>query len=197
MGLGVAAGVWLGVCARAQTPAGGDREAYAVIVHPANTERSLSLQEVREIFTLERRRWADGTPISVWLPPEDSDAFALLLDTVYRTDLRRLHRRWRERVFAGELEAPPPTLPTVEELLRVVAAQPGAVAIVPLDRLGPSVRALRVDGHAPGEPGYPLVRSRSEAHRRRDAESAARFLLRLLRFVRWPEAVAGRQTLPV
>lgn len=64
-------------------------------------------------------------------------------------------RFWVDRRIRDE-SPPPRTVPSVELAVRLVASLPGIITYVSADLLNAKVRALRVDGMNPSDPGYPL-----------------------------------------
>lgn len=131
------------------TPLG--RQALAVVVHPDNPVRDLSIKELGGLFSGLLDSWdaVGGRSLQVQpvlsLPGEPmGEAFSSLV--------------------LGPAAAWPGTLlaPTAEALAQVVADDPGAVGVLPLSAVPESVRVVRVEGVLPGETtvdsgAYPLT----------------------------------------
>jgi hypothetical protein len=66
---------------------------------------------------------------------------------------------WLGKIYRGELTAAPRVLASDAGVKQAVAGDPRAIGYVDSVLLDPSVKALRVDGKLPGEPGYPLARA--------------------------------------
>jgi phosphate transport system substrate-binding protein len=131
------------------TPLG--RVALAVVVHPDNPVRDLSIEEVRRLFSGLSDSWSDvgGRDIPVQpvlpLPGEPAgDVFSsLVLDGV--------------EPWPGTLLAP-----TAAAMAQSVGEEPGAVGILPLAAVPESLRAIRIEGVLPGDStvasgAYPLT----------------------------------------
>lgn len=63
---------------------------------------------------------------------------------------------WTTQVFRGEAQNEPVALFSNGMQKEAIRAFPGAVALVSIGDVKPGMKVLKVDGYAPGEPGYPL-----------------------------------------
>ena len=63
---------------------------------------------------------------------------------------------WTSLVFRGEAQAEPVTLPSNGMQKEAVRAFPGAIVLMARQDVHTDVKVVKVDGHLPGEPGYPL-----------------------------------------
>ena len=63
---------------------------------------------------------------------------------------------WIAQVFHGEAQAEPVTVFSNGMQKEAIGAFPGAIALVDLADVKPGMKVLKVDGHLPGEPGYPV-----------------------------------------
>ena len=120
------------------TPLG--RLGLAVVVHPDNPVRDLSLDELRDLFSGLSDSWDDvgGRQLAVQpvlpLPGEPiGEAFASMV--------------------LGEANPWPGALlaPTAAAMNQLVAEDPGAIGILPSDAVPETLRAVRIDGILPGE----------------------------------------------
>ena len=59
-------------------------------------------------------------------------------------------------MFRGEADAEPVALFSNGMQKEAVTAYPGALALVSSQDIKPGMKVVRVNGHAPGEAGYPL-----------------------------------------
>ena len=131
------------------TPLG--RLGLAVVVHPDNPVRDLSLDEVRDLFSGLSDSWDDvgGRELPVQpvlpLPGEPiGEAFSTLV--------------------LGEAKPWPGTLlaPTAAAMAQLVAEEPGAIGILPLAAVPETLRSVRIEGILPGAStiasgAYPLT----------------------------------------
>lgn len=136
------------------------RAPIAVIVHEQVPVDDLSLPELRRIFLGERQAWSRGLTVTLLLPPRDTPERQVLLDKIYqqRSEVEVQHY-WINRLFGEEVQAGPKITGSNEMSASLVREIPGAIALVPADRIPQRVKVLRIDGKRPGQAGYPLVAS--------------------------------------
>ena len=140
-------------CAAAE----GEHGAYAVIVSPGVPPTDVSMSDLTRLLLGERRFWRSGLPVVVLLPPTGSPARRFLLTHVFHMTEPTYRRHTLELLYRGELDYAPKIVDSLDELLAFTAASPGAIAIVlATEAIPATVRVLRVDGRAPGSPGYAL-----------------------------------------
>lgn len=134
-------------------------EDIAVIVNHENGTENVSMRELMDIFRQERRHWEGGEKISLVLREAGSPERQTILSKVYqmRNDVD-LKNFWIRKQYSGSLFSFPKILPSDEEIKVFVSAVPNAIGFINVDSLDASVKALRIDGKRPGEPGYFLKR---------------------------------------
>jgi hypothetical protein len=142
-------------------PAGQARQDHpapiAVIVHEQVPVDELSLAELRRIFRGERLFWADELPITLLAPSGGSREREVLLDKVYERRSEAEYKRfWINKLFDKGGQTAPKITGSPQMSAGLVREIPGAIALVPADRIPRGVKVLRIDGRSPGEPGYPL-----------------------------------------
>jgi ABC-type phosphate transport system substrate-binding protein len=134
---------------RAQT---GD---VAVAVNQNNPVDHLSIQEVRQIFVGEKRSWAGGSPIKVFVRAPGARERVVLLKLLGMSE-SEYKRHWTVAVFRGEVPSEPVALFSNGMQKEAIAIYPGAVALVNVQDVKAGMKVVRVDGHMPGEAGYPF-----------------------------------------
>lgn len=132
----------------------------AVIVHEQVQVDDLPLSELRRIFLGERLFWTGDLTITLLVPPHGSRERAVLLDKVYerRSEAEYKHY-WINKLFDEETQTVPKITGSPRMSASLVREIPGAIALVPANRIPRGVKVLRIDGKQPGEAGYPLVSS--------------------------------------
>jgi hypothetical protein len=134
--------------------AGGD-VSLAVIVSPASKLTNISLADLRRVFQSERLTDPDGNRlIALNHPPKTVDRVGFD-QTVMGMDADAVGRFWIDRKIRGG-SGPPRTVESLTTLRRVVEKLPGAIGYLRPGQLSNEVRAIRVDGKLPEDPGYPL-----------------------------------------
>jgi hypothetical protein len=126
----------------------------AVIVNKGNPTNALSLAELRRILLGERRYWSGSRKIILLLPtlgtPERETALR-----VVSMDESDYKQHWRDKTSGGEGIVAPTALAS-GFAVNVVAETEDALAAVPLADVKGSVKILRIEGTAPGDPAYPI-----------------------------------------
>lgn len=137
------------------SPARSQATDLAIVVNENNRADSLSLAELRKVFLGERRSWAVGLPIKLVVQgPVGHERTALL--KLLGISEREYKEYWIAQIFRGEADAEPLTLPTAGLVEKAVSIFPGAIALLDAGEVKPGMKVLKLNGHLPGEPGYPL-----------------------------------------
>ena len=130
----------------------------AVIVHQDVPVDSLSLTELRRIFRGERLFWAGDLTITLLAPPRGSREREVLLGKIYERGSEAEYKSfWINKLFDKEGQTAPKITGSPQMSAALVREIPGAIALVPADRIPRGVKVLRIDGRRPGEAGYPLL----------------------------------------
>lgn len=114
-----------------------------VIVSPSLSDTKLDRSLLRAVFTLRVRQWPDGSPIRVFVLPDNDP----LSDQFYRERLGMysyvLRRVWDRMVFTGTGLAPT-VVQSEKEMIERVRSTPGAIGYVNQRELSdPDARLLR------------------------------------------------------
>ena len=137
----------------AQTSRGSD---IAVVVHPDTPVSNLSLAEVRRVFLGERQYWTAKLPVTLFIRAPAARERHVVLKIIYEMTEAQFNQYWIAKVIRAEAASPPKIVYSNDSASELVAAIPGAIAFMDARDVRPGLRVVRVDGHVPGEPGYPL-----------------------------------------
>jgi hypothetical protein len=129
--------------------------AVAVVVNQKNSIRDLSSRELRRLFAGEKHSWAGGLPVKLFIRAPGAYERVVLLKLLDMSEIEYKHY-WTARVFRGEAQAEPIPLFSNGMQKEALTAFPGAIALVNLQDVKPGMKVVRVDGHLPGDVGYPL-----------------------------------------
>lgn len=126
-----------------------------VIVTPSLAKVTLDRSFLRAVFTMRVRQWPDGTPIRVFVLPDENP----LSDRFYREQLGTysyvLRRAWDRMVFTGTGFAPT-VVSSEAEMIQRVRATPGAIGFV---------RKRETSSlHRPARPRWQIVLLTTNAH---------------------------------
>jgi hypothetical protein len=128
----------------------------AVIVGAPTHLANISMADLQRVFSSEVVTADDGTRLlPINHPPRTADRVAFDRLVLGR-DSDAVGRFWIDRRIRGG-SGPPRTVDNVQALRRAVSGLAGAISYLRTSLLTPDVRAVRVDGKLPGDPGYPLV----------------------------------------
>jgi ABC-type phosphate transport system substrate-binding protein len=139
----------------AQSSAVAQNGAVAVVVNQKNPVLNISAAELRKLFTGERHAWPGGQPVRLIVRAPGAYERVVLLRLLAMSE-SEYKEYWTAQVFRGEAQTEPITLFSNGMQKEAVALFPGALALVNLRDVKPSMKVVKVNGHLPGEPGYPL-----------------------------------------
>ncbi|MGH7456930.1 MAG: hypothetical protein ACRENG_36605, partial [bacterium] len=114
----------------------------AVIAHKAVPVDTLNQTQLFDVFSGEIKFWSNKVPMVVFdLKPagETREAFYKLLGKTPS----RMKSIWLKKLLMGEGD-PPEALPSEEEVLKKVAATPGAIGFVGKAKATPEVRMIAI-----------------------------------------------------
>jgi ABC-type phosphate transport system substrate-binding protein len=144
---------WMQLAAVVMAAAQSD---VALVVHPDTPISNLTLAEVRKVFLGDRQYWSANVPVVLLIRAPVSRERNVVLNTVYQMSESQFKQYWIAKIFRAESATAPKVIYSNEMANELVTAIPGAIAFIDVHDVRPGVKVLRVDGHLPGEPGYPL-----------------------------------------
>ena len=128
----------------------------AVVVNSDTPVSDLSLSEVRKVLLGERQYWNSKLPVTLLIRAPVARERDVVLKVIYQMSEAQFKQYWVAKIFRAEVASPPKIVYSNDMQYEMVAAIPGAIAFVDARAVRPGVRVLKVDGHLPGEKGYPL-----------------------------------------
>lgn len=138
--------IMLAVCLGASCEA----KHLAVIVEKNNSVGSLTSADLLKVFKFDRPKWPDGKNIILIMRDPSTPEMQTAINTIYHMqpdEFRSLLASHNKTVIIAASE---------DELLKAVAAIPGAVGLVDVYSITEHVKVVRIDGKLPLEQGYPL-----------------------------------------
>lgn len=130
----------------------------AVIVHGANSLENLSLAELRTILLGQRGHWPSGKRITVVMRDSGEPDRTAVLQAVCRMSESEYNRAIEQAVYNGALSGAPKQLNSAAGIRKFVFNVPGAIGIIASSEVDKTVKVIRIDGLAPGDPKYKLRR---------------------------------------
>jgi phosphate transport system substrate-binding protein len=134
----------------------GFQDDLAIIVNKSNPTTEMTLAELRNVFLAERSRWPNGRKITITMLDAGNPERDVVLRKIYRMREADFSRNFLRAKFTGETTEEPKLLASPTNMVRFVFNAPGAIGYVRSSSLDNSVKVLRIDGLAPGEPGYKI-----------------------------------------
>ena len=149
--------VWvaIGLAVLALSSASGQTGAVAVVINEKNPVNNLSAPELRKLFAGEKHSWGGGLPVKLFVRAAGAYERVVLLKLLGMSE-SEYKQYWTAQVFRGEAQAEPVALFSNGMQKEAVTIYPGALALVNFQDVKPGMKVVRVDGHKPGEAGYPF-----------------------------------------
>jgi ABC-type phosphate transport system substrate-binding protein len=119
----------------------------AVVVSKQNGVTTVSSAQLRKIFLVETKKWADGKSIQVVLH-RASNGEAITLQRLNKMSTQQ----WNNWISAHKDSLR--LVDSDEDVLEYVENTPGAVGLVDVRSVNDHVNIVRVDGKVPMEEGY-------------------------------------------
>ncbi len=122
----------------------------AVIVEKNSSVGSLSSADLLKVFKFDRPKWPDGKNIILVMRDPSTPEMQTAINALYHMEpgaFRSLLASHNKTVIIATSE---------DDLLKSVAAIPGAVGLVDVYSITEHVKVVRIDGKLPLEQGYPL-----------------------------------------
>lgn len=142
-------------CAHAQCLPGG----MAVVVNKANPVESLSMAQLRKLILGDVRAWPNNKNVALVARDPSTKDFQCVLSTIVRLSVAEYHRYIISAEFRGDDPMVIQTVDSDATAGRSVSGSAGGLAVVEansLPAMGTSVKVVRIEGKALGQPGYPL-----------------------------------------
>jgi ABC-type phosphate transport system substrate-binding protein len=128
----------------------------ALVVHPDTPVSNLTLAEVRRVFLGERQYWSANVPVVLLIRAPVARERNVVLKIIYQMSEPQFKQYWIAKIFRAESASAPKVVYSNDMANELVTAIPGAIAFIDTREVRPGTKVIRVDGHLPGEAGYPL-----------------------------------------
>jgi ABC-type phosphate transport system substrate-binding protein len=128
----------------------------AVVVNPAAPVNDLTLSEARKIFRGDRQYWSSDMPIVLLVRNPPSRERDVILKKLYSMTESEFKQYWIAKIFRAEATTGPKIVYSNSMAADLVSVIPGAIAFMSSKDVNPNLKVVKIDGHLPGDPGYPL-----------------------------------------
>jgi hypothetical protein len=136
-------------------PATAQANDVAVVVNSGNPTTNIKRPGLRNMFAGANRSWPGGQPIKLITRGPGCPERLALLKLLAMSEIE-YRQYWVARVFRGDTDAEPLTVPSVGMQKEALASFPGAITLVNVRDLKPGMKVIKVDGLLPGAAGYTL-----------------------------------------
>lgn len=106
-----------------------DEAGQSVITHPSSIYDSLSLNQLRAIFSLRARAWPDGNKITVVVYKDDHPIHRGFMVSTLKMLPHQLRRQWDRYIYSG-IGQGPVVVESMEDMLATINNTPGAIGYV-------------------------------------------------------------------
>jgi ABC-type phosphate transport system substrate-binding protein len=128
----------------------------AVVVNPAAPVNDLTLSEARKIFRGDRQYWSSDMPIVLLVRNPPSREREVILKKLYSMTESEFKQYWIAKIFRAEATTGPKIVYSNSMAADLVSVIPGAIAFMSAKDVNPNLKIVKIDGHLPGDPAYPL-----------------------------------------
>ena len=116
---------------------------YEVVTYPGVSEKVLSVNALRSIFSMRLKTWSDGTKIRVFVLPDDDPLHQSFSKEKLNVFPYQLRSNWDRLVFSGTGQAPI-KVNSIEEMLAKIASTPGAIGYSWSTEIKANVNVLQI-----------------------------------------------------
>jgi ABC-type phosphate transport system substrate-binding protein len=147
---------WVCLCCTVPAVAQGHNVDVALVADPDIPVSNLTLAEVRKVFRGERQYWNTNLAVVLLIRAPVARERDVVLKIIYQMSESQFKQFWIAKIFRAESATAPKVVYSNDMANELVTAIPGAIAFVDARDVRPGTKVIRVDGHLPGEAGYPL-----------------------------------------
>jgi ABC-type phosphate transport system substrate-binding protein len=136
---------------------GSQSNDLVIILNKSNPVDDISFANLRKIFLAEQKYWPNGRRVTVVMREPGQVERTAVLRQLYRMSNGDYARYFMHAEFTGEGQGVPKSLSSGAGVRKFVYNVPGAIGYLRASEVDGSVKVVRIDGRAPGEPGYRLT----------------------------------------
>jgi ABC-type phosphate transport system substrate-binding protein len=145
------------VCFAALTAvSAAESNAVAIVVRSDLPVDNLSFAELRRLMLGDRQYWTSSMKVTLLVRAPGARERDVVLKTIYQMSEAQFRQYWIAKVFRAEAASGPRLVYSYEMATELATQIPGAVAFVDAAQVPKGLKVLKIDGHLPGQPGYPL-----------------------------------------
>lgn len=121
-------------------------EFIAVVVNKANLQESLSVNDIKKIYSNTILKWPDGEPIKIYDLMENDPVREDFSARIFGKSSEKVAEEWAHLKLTNQAKNPPVTMKSQTLIIRRVATEKGAIGYVSLSKVkdSPLVRIIKV-----------------------------------------------------
>lgn len=116
-------------------------EDLAIVVNPSNTDATITANMMKQIILGDKKRWANGKHIVVFLPVKDSAERKTVDTKVMGMSAADFEKYLADEKIRGNVIAPPKEM-EVDKIKSFVSQVPNAVGIIPVSKVDATVKKV-------------------------------------------------------
>jgi hypothetical protein len=128
----------------------------AVVVHADVPVDNLTLSELRRLVLGDREFWPGSVRVTLLVRAPVAHERDVILKTVCEMTEAQFRQHWIAKVFRADTAVAPKIVYSTEMAIDLVTRTPGALTFVDPSQVPRNLKVVKIDGRAPGEPGYAL-----------------------------------------
>jgi YfiR/HmsC-like len=128
----------------------------AIVVAKDSPLDGVTSEELGQIFREEKKVGPDGIKFVIFTRERTSIECQVVLERIYHMSEKAYDRFFMHALFSGGIAAAPRLVPTATAMKHIASSTPGALTYIFASQVDDTVKALKIDGFAPGDPQYPL-----------------------------------------
>jgi len=128
---------------KAETATDSNTDFVQPVINALNKQTSITRNGLSAIFKMRLNQWNDGTPVTVFVLPDDNPAHKQFSKQILNVFPHQLRRIWNKAIFSGSGQAPI-TLNSIEEMKERIASTPGAIGNLSINQLNDRIKILTI-----------------------------------------------------
>ena len=128
----------------------------AIIVGKNSALDNVTGEELAKIFRAEKSKGPDGVRFMLTTREAGSPERAAALAQIFKMGEDDYAKYFLQATFVGQVQSAPRTLSGAGVAKQFVSVTPGAISYIRGSDTDDSVKVVKVDGRAPGDPDYKL-----------------------------------------
>jgi hypothetical protein len=128
----------------------------AVVVQRDVPVDNLTISELRRVVLGDREFWPASVRITLLIRAPVAHERDVVLKNLCQMTEAQFRQHWIGKVFRADTALAPKIVYSTEMAVDLVNRIPGAITFIEASQSSRGLKVVKIDGHLPGEQGYPL-----------------------------------------